>query len=264
MKWLDTVMFNGEPVLKARLEYLAPFVDTFYICEQRYTHQGTRKEQLFLEKHNDWLEPYRAKICLLIDETDYRNTSSPWVAENAQRNFSIPHILADYPTEPFIVSVCDVDEIPDVSVVLAKGPSMYDTATRGAVIMKQPLFYYNLNWYIGDWARAFFLNDVSLKRYMDFQKIRNEIGEVADKIQCGWHLSYFLKPDDICRKIESFAHTEYNRPENKSIDHIRSCIRNGKDVHKQSSVHFTRLNITHVVPEAIRNFHTDILASQGV
>jgi beta-1,4-mannosyl-glycoprotein beta-1,4-N-acetylglucosaminyltransferase len=262
MKWLDTVMFNGEPILKARLEYLAPFVDRFYICEQRYTHQGVRKEKLFVEIYRDWLEPHMSKVCILIDERDYRQEKDTWVSENAQRNYSIPHILRDYPTEKFIVSVCDVDEIPDASVVLVKGPSLYETTTKGAVIMKQPLFYYNLNWYIGDWARAFFLSDITVKKYMDFQKIRSELGEVADKIQCGWHLSYFLYPEDIRRKIESFAHTEFNLEENKNLDHIRSCIRNGKDIHKQSSVRLQRMNIVHIVPEAIRQLHLELIKIQ--
>jgi beta-1,4-mannosyl-glycoprotein beta-1,4-N-acetylglucosaminyltransferase len=262
MKWLDTVMFNGEPILKARLEYLSPFVDTFYICEQRYTHQGIRKEQLFVEKNRDLLEPYASKIRILIDESDYRKSNNAWVAENSQRNFSIPYILLDYPNESFIVSVCDVDEIPDASVVLRKQSVIYNSTTTGAVIMKQPLFYYNLNWHIGPWARAFFLNDITLKKLKDFQNIRNESGPIVDKIECGWHLSYFLHPEDICRKIESFAHTEYNVESSKNMDHIRDCIQNGKDVNRNVPGIFNKMNILHLMPEPFRKFHYELLSMQ--
>lgn len=223
--WVDTCMFNGEPVIQFRLKYLAPHVDHFFICEQRYTHQGRKKDTLYIELYKDWFHPYLDKITFCIDETNYEGFKT-WDIENAQRNFPIPFILNKYPTEEFICSVCDCDEIPDTTTVKLN-ENLYRNTTPGAVRMIQPLFYYNLNWYICDWKRAFFLNDKSIKKFMNFQLFRNEKGPFMGEFQCGWHLSYFLSIADIQRKISSFAHSEFNKEEYKNPERLAHCIRTG-------------------------------------
>ena len=35
---------------------------------------------------------------------------------------------------------------------------------------------------------------------------------------------------DLARKLESFSHSEYDTAEFKAEDHIRECIRTGKDL----------------------------------
>ena len=252
MLWLDTVMFNGEPVLKARLAYLADSVTTFYICEQRFTHQGERKKTLYTELYKDWLTPYTDKIKLIIDETDYSKFDT-WDIENSQRNYSLQTILNDYPDTPFIVSVCDCDEIPDKTAVIQKS-DLYEKCNSGCVVMKQPLFYYNLNWFLFEWKRAFFLNDTTVKTFRDFQIFRNEKGPISDSFQCGWHLSYFLSTDDIRRKIESFAHKEVNKDIYKNESHVKDCVENGKDLYMNTWVIFHK-NMSFNFPKEILELH---------
>jgi beta-1,4-mannosyl-glycoprotein beta-1,4-N-acetylglucosaminyltransferase len=45
----------------------------------------------------------------------------------------------------------------------------------------------------------------------------------------GWHFSFFGEQDKIINKIESFAHTEYDKNEYKSYENILSRIQNGID-----------------------------------
>ena len=45
----------------------------------------------------------------------------------------------------------------------------------------------------------------------------------------GWHVSHCLKINDIIRKFESFAHTEYNIDKYKNKDVLFKCIKEGKN-----------------------------------
>jgi len=64
IRWIDSFMYNGEKVVELRLEYLYPYVDKFYIYEGRYTHQGKRKEELFLKKIKKYLNHIKTKFFL--------------------------------------------------------------------------------------------------------------------------------------------------------------------------------------------------------
>lgn len=263
MKWIDTVMFNGEPIIKLRLLYLYNYVDTFYITEQRYTHQGQKKEKLFIDINNEWFTPYLDKVRFLVDETDYSNETNAWIAENAQRNFSVQTIVDDHKGTQYICSVCDCDEIPNWSAVKQK-TDLYDLSTNGAVIMIQKLFYYNLNWYLFDWKRAFFLNDKSIQRYMNFQLFReiDNQGPVTGSFDCGWHFSYFMEPADICRKIESFAHAEVNNPKYKTMENVRNCIINGKILYDYNYTLYRNTSMN--FPNEILQFHESLVALQNM
>jgi beta-1,4-mannosyl-glycoprotein beta-1,4-N-acetylglucosaminyltransferase len=262
MKWIDTIMFNGEPVVKLRLQLLYPHVDRFYISEQRYTHQGARKDELFIEKYKEWFTEYNDKITFLIDEKDYSKETYAWTIENAQRNYPIPHILEDNSGQDYICSVCDCDEIPDWRAVHAMGDKLYNLCNTGAVIMDQQLFYYNLNWGPTPWKRAFFLNNRTVEIYKDFQLFReiDNQGPVAGHFSCGWHFSYFMHPSDIIRKIESFAHREVNKDSFKSKDHVKECIMNGKDLYGRD--YPLPKNNSFDYPNEIMVFHYTLLAIQ--
>ena len=45
---IDYVLYNGEPIMQFRLEYLNQYVDRFIIVESIYTHSGNRKTILLL------------------------------------------------------------------------------------------------------------------------------------------------------------------------------------------------------------------------
>jgi beta-1,4-mannosyl-glycoprotein beta-1,4-N-acetylglucosaminyltransferase len=263
MKWIDTIMFNGEPVVKLRLQLLATHVDRFYIAEQRYTHQGQRKDVLFIEKYRDWFAAYSDKITFLVDEKDYNQETDAWVIENTQRNFSVTKILEDWSGHKYICSVCDCDEIPDWNAINSMGvEKLYELCKGGAFIMNQQLFYYNLNWGPTPWRRAFFLNDVTVEKYKDFQLFRNidNQGPVTGSFDCGWHFSYFMEPADIVRKIESFAHREVNKDDFKNKEHVKECITGGKDLYGRDYI--LPKNTKFEYPKEIMVFHFGLLASQ--
>jgi beta-1,4-mannosyl-glycoprotein beta-1,4-N-acetylglucosaminyltransferase len=46
----------------------------------------------------------------------------------------------------------------------------------------------------------------------------------------GWHFSWMMTPEQMIQKIESYSHTEHDRPEIKSVEAIRSAIHEGRDI----------------------------------
>ncbi len=46
----------------------------------------------------------------------------------------------------------------------------------------------------------------------------------------GWHFTWMAGVDKIIKKLESFAHQEFNKPEYKDPKKIRELINSGKDV----------------------------------
>jgi hypothetical protein len=262
MLWIDTIMFNGEEIINLRLNYLYPHVARFYICEQRYTHQGVKKGQLFIEKMKPVFEPYLDKIKFIIDERDFSKMNT-WQIENIQRNYPVPTILDDLRGQKYICSICDCDEIPNVDAVLEK-TDLYELCNNGAVYMEQDLYYYNLNWYQGKWNRAFFLNDATLRKYTNVQIFREKYGGLmSGMFSCGWHFSYFMPTSEMKRKIESFAHKEFNDDKFKNEDHMRNCILHGHDMYKRDWLNCIR-NTNFNFPESVLNFNTYIQSQQTI
>ena len=42
----------------------------------------------------------------------------------------------------------------------------------------------------------------------------------------GWHFTYLMTPDEISKKIDHMAHTEFNKDEFKNIEKIKENINN--------------------------------------
>ena len=59
-------------------------------------------------------------------------------------------------------------------------------------------------------------------------------------------------PEKVKAKIESFAHTEFNRPDVTSDDNILNAINNGQDIFKRNGVSYKVVTLSHY-PEPIRS-----------
>ena len=64
---------------------------------------------------------------------------------------------------------------------------------------------------------------------LSFSNVRLKITEKSYK-NSGWHITYCFKIDDIIRKFESFAHTEYNIDKYKNKEYLLKCIEEGKNI----------------------------------
>jgi len=263
LQWIDSTLFNGDLIVQLRLQYLYPHVDKIYICEQRYTHQGTKKDVLYFDLYKDWFTPYKDKLVFLVDETPY--SGETWVHENAHRNYAATRIVKDNKDTQYIVTVCDCDELPDVAMILGNMERIYETTREGALYMEQQFFYYNLNWYMSKWYSPFIMNNTLLTKYKTFQGFRDKVlpHSVDRMFPCGWHCSYFMPTQEILRKIRSFAHLEHNIPSITDETHIIKSIETGTDLFKRAgTVLYPSPIPLEQFPKEFRQFHRYILSLQ--
>jgi hypothetical protein len=257
--WIDSIPFNGEEVMFTRLKYMYAVVDRFIITEQRYSFTGIRKDALYIDTMKDRFEPYADKITFIRIETPLAGT---WTKENQIRNYPRETILTLYPDQPFILSVCDCDEIPDISKVNKN--DIHGRTGEGCLYMKQDCFNYNLTLFACVWTRAYFVNDKLLKSTPQLQIFRNMKGVSAGAIECGWHLSYFMSIKEIQRKIISFAHEELNRPDTHTLENIAYSIAQGKDVFHRSDTVLEKRPITNEYPPEVIDLHNRTILLQSL
>jgi beta-1,4-mannosyl-glycoprotein beta-1,4-N-acetylglucosaminyltransferase len=235
----DYVIYNGEPIMEFRLKYLNNYVDRFIIVESIYTFSGKKKDDFYFNINKDIFEPYK-KVCfyplhdlptqldaLYIRQNNilYQNKDS-WINEVYQRDY-IQNILDTY-TRPFIIFVCDVDEIPKKELYMNIKKD-YNLLNFGAHI-EMLLLNYGFKWKKENciWRHPFVINDIGGKK-VSFNDLR--LSQTKKKyFNSGWHVSYCFKINDIIRKFESFAHTECNIDKYKNKEYLLKCIQEGKNI----------------------------------
>jgi beta-1,4-mannosyl-glycoprotein beta-1,4-N-acetylglucosaminyltransferase len=248
---IDTFPFNGDWVIKMRLEFMFPFVDEFVITESRYTFSGVKKDFLYRDKWSKLLEHYQSKITwVIVDEfpqmteewhNAYKENSwfreesrQAWFNEHYQRDVAFEYIKEKYKDDDYIVNVGDVDEIPNTDIFY---PDSRRVMLNKLQEIQQPLylemlfFYYNFYWKKPyNWYRAYIIDKGQLLKNPSMTHWRlNHLPNLVLR-GAGWHFSYFMEIADIQRKIQSFSHKEYNDPQWTSVDHIKECIAQGKDI----------------------------------
>ena len=71
----------------------------------------------------------------------------------------------------------------------------------------------------------------------------------------GWHFAYLQSPENISKKIKSFAHGEFNKDEFINIKKIEERIKNNKDIFNRG-FNLKKINIDESFPDYIfKNQH---------
>lgn len=225
---IDYTLYNGDPIAELRLKYLYPVVDYFVIVEARQTFRGGHKEQLYLDKYSHIFEPYQDKIIKVI--VDIAGNCADWVKEASQREQGQRYISENFKDKEYIVLACDMDEIPNHKFINNIW-QYYDKCDKGLHI-KMDVLLYGFRWLEKDanWKMPFIISDKGINSN-SFHAIRETIihnpnQEFVD--DAGWHVTYCLNMNDMCRKLESYCHRECDRVEFKKKDYIRLCILTGR------------------------------------
>ena len=249
MKVIDAfTFFNELDLLEFRLRLLDDVVDRFVICESNYTHSGNSKPHLF-EQNMSRYERWMHKITYLPIEQSIENlsfnkvdgytpTDGSWILENQQR------MALSYANELIadddMVLVGDLDEIPDPRAIEAIKNSDVLNSNK-AVALSLLFHYYYMNCQMEGYDRIWQGTVASVGDVFKangpqfFRDNRNNFSRMPN---AGWHFSYLGGPDKIKTKIESFAHTEFNRPDIKADDNILSALTNGSDIFKRNGISY--------------------------
>jgi len=219
MKIFDCFTFNDENlILEIRLNELDKYVDYFIIIEFGENHQGKKKgrkiDQVLLNK-------FKHKIRYFYTGEFNKNFNS-WERENYQRN-AIREGLYDADKNDLII-ISDADEIPNLKI-------LEQTKIKKFAIFKQRSFVYKLNLlYEEDWLGS----SICYKKYLKSpQWLRNKrflrrgfLRKFFFKTQIinkgGWHFSFLKDAENIVKKINAYAHSEYKNHTN--IDEIKKHI----------------------------------------
>ena len=202
-----TPYYNEKHILELRLGILEDVVDRFYTIEATKTHTGLDKPmtaQSLEHAHHS------------VVEIDFPEGLDNWGRENYQRDIA-PYVvdLSDY-SDDDIVLVTDLDEIPSTqSLELLR--ELFDPEYSYAFDMKIYQYYLN-NQNIGEgsWTKAKACS-VGYFKSQGFNATRLRLYENSLLVSNGgWHWTYIGNTQEINKKIEAFAHSEWDNAHTKS------------------------------------------------
>ena len=244
MKIIDSFLFHNElDLLKMRLSYLGEKIDHFVISEANIDFSG-RSKDFSLESQINYL-PYSEKI--IYNQVSINLKSFKWLykrlrfinrphkflweIQNYQRN-SILNALKNIDLKKNdLIFLGDLDEIPNLELVcnIKQGNHIIDEP----MVFKQSLFYYNLRNAINEngWFGTICLPYKILVKNLP-HKLRNNRVNIFSVSDGGWHFSYFMKTEDLVKKISAIADVEKLTHFKKlSPDEINFKIENSLDLY---------------------------------
>ena len=241
---LDCVPFFQElDILEIRLRELSAHVDRFILVEGDRTHSGQPKSSVF-QANRLRFAPWQEKITAYTVALD-PDAPDAWVRE-AQQRAGIIHALADVPDDALVL-VSDVDEIPRADVLPTLPTHLVHSPV---VVLEQTLYYYDWTyrsrktWHGTRAARA------ATVRQHGVQWMRTARGTVLT--DAGWHMSYYGDVVAIQRKMQSFAHQEYNTTRYTDPAAIAQRIAEGRDPYDRAGMVLDRVVIDESYPLCVQ------------
>lgn len=238
--------FDEDLICDLRFNILNEIVDKFLIVEAGTTHQGNRKSKNFNINN---FPKFKNKIDYLFVE-NLPNSNNPWLLESTQRNY-LRNLIDKYDDEDFVM-ISDVDEIPNPKKIVQAYKNKFS-------VFEQDLFYYKINlknftepkWLGTKICKKKFIdtpqNIRTLKYYPRWRIDKKYLKKIIDG---GWHFSFLKSPDDISKKIKSYAHKEFNLKKFVDTSSIKKKIQDRKDLFDRDVV-FNAVNLDKKFPNYI-------------
>ena len=234
--------FNELDLLELRLNELSDIVDKFIIVESHYTHTGKEKP-LYYKENKERFAKFSDKIIHIVVDMEGEPDSSldPWDRERNQRD-SIAKGLVGC-SDDDIVCVSDVDEIP-------RSEKLAEYSVKdGLVCLEQDLHYYSIDMRCEEKWNWFKILPYSMLKNMTPCQVRYTEAPKTVK-NAGWHFSFLGDIDMIIKKIESFAHHEYDNDHFKNRERIKEAIKNKVDVFERG-MKYSSVKIDYTYPQYI-------------
>ena len=260
-KIFDCITFyNANALFEMRFNILREYVDFFVVCEASKSHTGNYKGYNFnldfLKKHSDKI------IYLKLDDL-------PEIETKNKKHYGLLKIQMEHlfqgiqkANKDDLIIFSDEDEIPNPKNIENFKGDKYKFG-----LFLQNMYYYKLNILgvdegNGNWAGSRICKKKYLKSFFKFRLLKKKNIKYPfwriDKeknIQLiengGWHFTYLMKPEEISKKIENMAHTEFNKEKYKNINLIENNIKNLKDPFNRD-LNLKKTKIDETYPEYIQ------------
>jgi beta-1,4-mannosyl-glycoprotein beta-1,4-N-acetylglucosaminyltransferase len=266
--FIDSFLFNGEEIVKLRLEYLYNYVDYFYIVESIYTFSANKKPYFYIDTCAEWFAPYISKIKfvkihdklnILPDNRFPTSNLKSFYEEKLQRNYIRSILFKDFTNKDFLLALCDVDEFYNITKLPSK-EMMFELTQTKELLLRMKMYYYNFNYYLNDnWEMAFIISSTFLKTVEDLDHVRvNKLGDSTIRHESGWHFTYFMKPEEIQRKLMSFSHVDINIFPFNNKDYLDFVVSNGVDYQQRDEFKLQNIPFDsehHQYPELFRKYY---------
>jgi|TARA_B100000700_G_scaffold86223_1_gene96989 beta-1,4-mannosyl-glycoprotein beta-1,4-N-acetylglucosaminyltransferase len=247
--------FNESHIADLRFHILDKYVDFFVIVESTVNHQGEAKELSFDIRN---YSKFKDKIIYIVVDDTPESIKIPHeggesLVEQHQRN-SILRGLKNCDDNDLVI-LSDVDEIPDLDKLNLFNKKNY-------AVFSQRMFMYKINllnldeknWHGSkiclkkNFKSPQWLRNLKFKKYPFWRldKLRN-IQIINDG---GWHFAYLQSPQDISKKIKSFAHGEYNKEHIVNEDKIKLKLEKGEDI-LERGYRIKKIDIDNTFPQYI-------------
>ncbi|KAL0943690.1 glycosyltransferase family 17 [Colletotrichum truncatum] len=252
-KVYDLLLVNTEvEMLEVRMGQMAPYVDYFVIIESDKTFTDHSKP-LYIKENWDLFKPWHDKMIVRKLDLDALKSGSTWDRETKSRNAMYDQVIPGLEGEQAasiddVLIVSDVDEIPKPDVLRA----LRNCKIPQRVTIHSKIYYYSYQWLArNDWAHP----QATVYRGAD-TVLPDELRSNANDYHFpygGWHCSYcFSTVKEMAQKINSFSHSEYNKPEFKDPDNIVEVARRGLDIFRRPDSHFDRVENNQDIPDYIK------------
>ena len=233
-KIYDCITFFQENfITNLRFEILDEVVDYFVICESKYDHRGNKKKLNF-----QLINPkFKHKIIYSVFQGPYSNVSDPWKNQAEQREYILKS-LKSADTNDYIM-FSDPDEIPRPELLIN-----LNLKKKYAIFLQNTYCYkFNIfNSYESPWEGTRVCKKNDLKS-IDYMRQRVQIKNLSSPFwkfykeknieiinNGGWHFNSLLTPEEISKKLKTFAHNEFSGKEYSSVKVIKEKIKEKKDL----------------------------------
>ena len=232
------IYFDEDLVLDIRLNTLNDSVNKFVIAEATIDHAGNKKKLNFDIKK---FSKFKNKIDYLVIEDlpkKVENFKKDWESAHLRDQFQRNSLQKGYEgsSDEDLIMISDIDEIPDPKKI-----SEFNEKNHYACFM-QKNFQSKINM-INMTQKYWSGTKICQKKFLKSpQWLRNiktkkrpfwkfyKPKEPQLIFDGGWHFSYLKKPENISRKIKSFAHQEFNQEKFTNVKNIKEKIENHFDI----------------------------------
>ena len=228
-KKIDCItFFDNNFMFDFRYNVMKNYVDKFVICESLYDHRNNKKGINFDPEKKYINDP---QILHIVVEKPFPKNTNAWQNQAIQRDYIIKKL--NFAEDNDFIFFSDPDEILNPEVL-----KNFDLKKKYGIFL-QRFFNYKFNIfnpYESPWEGTKVCKKKNLKsinfmrekvrkknlryKFYRFDKEKNiQIFENA-----GWHFNNVMSPENISKKLKTFAHKEFSSEEFSSVETIRNKI----------------------------------------